>query len=74
MLEGRRPSAIQSPPPPSQLGWDDDFVMVELVSAPSCPKLLITIKFEEDGNFEILKFGWRHVKILLIGFHLDGHT
>lgn len=33
MLEGRRSSAIQSPPKPSQLGWDDDFVMVELKPA-----------------------------------------
>ena len=36
-LEGRRPSTVP-PPAPSQLGWDDDFVMVELVSNKTCPK------------------------------------
>ena len=36
-LESRRPSTVP-PPTPSQLGWDDDFVMVELVSNKTCPK------------------------------------
>ena len=36
-LEGRRSSTVP-PPAPSQLGWDDDFVMVELVSYKMCPK------------------------------------
>ncbi|KAJ7390948.1 autophagy protein 13 [Desmophyllum pertusum] len=30
---GGRPSTVQAPPVPSQLGWDDDFVMVELKPA-----------------------------------------
>lgn len=37
-LESRRPSTVP-PSAPSQLGWDDDFVMVELVSYKTCPKL-----------------------------------
>lgn len=32
-LEGGRPSTVQAPPAPSLLGWDDDFVMVELKPA-----------------------------------------
>jgi len=32
-LEGTRPSTVQAPPAPSLLGWDDDFVMVELKPA-----------------------------------------
>ncbi|KAL9955130.1 hypothetical protein ACROYT_G036416 [Oculina patagonica] len=31
--EGGRLSTVQAPPVPSQLGWDDDFVMVELKPA-----------------------------------------
>lgn len=34
--DGSKPSAIQSPPLPSQLVWDDDFVMVELKPAFAC--------------------------------------
>ncbi|XP_020603761.1 autophagy-related protein 13-like [Orbicella faveolata] len=32
-LEGGRPSTVQAPPAPNLLGWDDDFVMVELKPA-----------------------------------------